>query len=251
MRSAPEAGPVQRLAADRRRFERVVLRRFGSVLTTEDAEDVVSDALLASAARCPDDARDGGRSWFTRVVLNKAEDYRRARDGRPRSARNGGNGDAAAASRRFVPFDDALELGLLPADEVGIGEQLEHEAARHDTQSTVRKALATLAPNHAAALQLRHIGRRGQRLSRRLIAEELGISLWQYESLYTSACRAFASALSEAAPTEQCATVRKAVIESDERSHARRFADAHIAGCCSCAAFDRSQPANGPAALAA
>jgi RNA polymerase sigma factor (sigma-70 family) len=250
MRSALEAGPVERLAADRRLFERVVLHRFGSTLTAEDAEDVVSEALLASAARCPDGARDGGRSWFTRVVLNRAEDYRRARDGRPRAARKGGNRDGAGTSRRFVPLD-ALEVGLLPSDEHGVGEQLEQRIARQDTQSTVRKALATLAPDHVAVLRLRHVGRRGQRISRRLIAEELGISLWQYESLYTSACRAFARAVSEAAPTEQCATTRELLSDSHERSNTRRFADAHVAACCSCAAFGRAPGARGTVTLAA
>jgi RNA polymerase sigma factor (sigma-70 family) len=187
------AGPVERLAADRRRFERIVLRRFATTLSVEDAEDIVSEALMASAARCPDGAEDGGRAWFSRVVLNKAEDYRRARDGRPRCARRGGEGHGTA--RRFVPLQEALELELLPADELTITERLEHERAREDTRAAVRRALATLEPRHAAVLERRHLGTDGERVSRRVFAEELGISLWQYESLYTRARREFAGAL--------------------------------------------------------
>ena len=236
MRAVQAAGPVERFAADRHRFERLILRRFGSTLTAEDAEDIVSEALIGSAVRCPEGALEGGSSWFARVVLNKAEDYRRARDGRPRCARSGGSGEGAGTSRRFVPLEEALEAGLLAADELTVGERLEQEVARNDTQATVRKALATLESQQAAVLKLRHLG---ERASRRAIAEELGISLWQYESLYTSARRAFAGALAEAAPTEQCVAIRKALADGDEDSHARRFADAHVAACCSCAAFAR------------
>jgi RNA polymerase sigma factor (sigma-70 family) len=192
VRAAREAGPVERFAADRRHFERVVLGRFGTTLTAEDAEDIVSDALIASAARCPEDAHDAGRAWFARVVLNRAEDYRRARDGRPRAARRG---DGAATSRRFVPLQEAIELELLPAEELTVAERLEQEMAREESRAAVRRALATLEPQHAAVLRLRHLGADGERVSRRKVADELGISLWQYESLYTRARRAFAGAL--------------------------------------------------------
>jgi RNA polymerase sigma factor (sigma-70 family) len=195
VRAAREPGPVERLAADRRNFERVVLRRFGTALTAEDAEDIVSEALIASAARCPEETRDAGRAWFTRVVLNAAEDFRRARDGRPRCMRGHGNGDGPRTSRRFVPLQDAIELELLPADEPTVAERLEQEMAREDTRAAVRRALATLEPQHAAVLKLRHLGPEGERMSRRMLADEFGISLWQYEALYTRARRAFAGAL--------------------------------------------------------
>jgi RNA polymerase sigma factor (sigma-70 family) len=201
VRAALAADPVERFAADRRRYERIVLRRFGTALSVEDAEDIVSEALIASAARCPEGAEAAGRPWFARVVLNRAEDYRRARDGRPRCARGGGSSERAGTSRRFVPLQDAIELELLPADELTVAERLEQEIAREDTRAAVRRALATLEPQHAAVLKLRHLGVRGERVSRRRLADELGISLWQYESLYTRARRAFAGALVEAGPT--------------------------------------------------
>jgi RNA polymerase sigma factor (sigma-70 family) len=251
MRTTQAAGPVERFAADRDRFERVVLRRFGTTLTAEDAEDIVSEALMASASRCPEGTADAGRSWFARVVLNKAEDYRRARDGRPRCARSGGSGEGAGTSRRFVPLQHAIELELLPADELTVGERLEQEIARDDVQATVRRAIATLEPQQAAVLKIRHLGLAGERASRRALAEELGISLWQYESLYTSARRAFAGAVAEAAPTEQCAAIRKLLTDDGHGAHARRFADAHIAACCSCAAFDRQTTQKRAQAVAA
>jgi RNA polymerase sigma factor (sigma-70 family) len=197
VRAAREAGPVERFAADRRHFERVVLGRFGTTLTAEDAEDIVSEALIASGARCPEGALDAGRAWFARVVLNKAEDFRRARDGRPRCMRDG---EGPGTARRFVPLEDAIELDLLPAEELTIAERLEQEMAREDTRAAVRRALATLEPQQAAVLKLRHLREQDDRLSRRMLADELGISLWQYESLYTRARRAFAGAL---APTDR------------------------------------------------
>ena len=70
-----------RLAAERGRYERLVLARYGGTLTREDAEDIVSEALLTVAEH-----KEGQSlfmfAWFGRVVLNRAEDFRRARDGR-------------------------------------------------------------------------------------------------------------------------------------------------------------------------
>jgi RNA polymerase sigma factor (sigma-70 family) len=205
VRAAQAAGPVERFAADRRHFELVVLHRFGTTLTAEDAEDIVSEALIASAARCPEGTQDAGRAWFARVVLNKAEDFRRARDGRPRCMRGGREGPGT--SRRFVSLQDATELELLPAEEHTIAERLEQEMAREDTRAAVRRALATLEPQQAAVLKLRHLREQDNRASRRMLADELGISLWQYESLYTRARRAFASAL---APTHHTVSIKRA-----------------------------------------
>ena len=147
MRAVQEADLVERLAADRHRFERVVLRRFGSTLTAEDAEDIVSEALIGSAVRCPEGALEGGSSWFARVVLNKAEDYRRARDGRPRCARSGGSGEGAGTSRRFVPLEEALEAGLLAADELTVGERLEQD--RKSTRLNSSHAITSRMPSSA------------------------------------------------------------------------------------------------------
>ena len=61
------ADPRVRFAAERQRYERVVLARHAGALSREDAEDVVSDAILSSALACPADAADGGRAWFSRV----------------------------------------------------------------------------------------------------------------------------------------------------------------------------------------
>src|SRR5688500_8541642 len=87
--------PLHCLAAVSDRYEQLVLAHYGSTLSLHDAEDIVSEALLRVADRIPDNA---GHAWFARVVLNRAEDFRRGREGRPRGG----------APRRFVALDENL-----------------------------------------------------------------------------------------------------------------------------------------------
>ena len=128
------------LASDRRRYEQLVASRF-STLSIQDAEDVVSDALIAVADRIPEDA---GRAWFARVVINRAEDFRRARDGRPRTG----------PGRRQVPLEAAFDR---PAP------QPEDPHDRELAHRTVHRALERLPAEQRALLSRRHLGGRGPR----------------------------------------------------------------------------------------
>jgi DNA-directed RNA polymerase specialized sigma24 family protein len=74
------------LARDRRRYERLIHRRFRGGVSWEDAEDIVSDALLRAHSKRDSEPPERGKegAWFTRIVFNQAVDFLRARDGRKR-----------------------------------------------------------------------------------------------------------------------------------------------------------------------
>jgi DNA-directed RNA polymerase specialized sigma24 family protein len=66
------AGPHEVLARDRRRYERLLLARMGTAISAEDAEDIVSEALIKAQIKMEQDPPRRGREgpWFSRIVLN-------------------------------------------------------------------------------------------------------------------------------------------------------------------------------------
>ena len=178
--------PLVRLAADRGRYEHLVLSRFRGTLSREDAEDVVSEALLRVADRIPADA---GPAWFARVVLNRAEDFRRARDGRPRTG----------AQRASVPLNgsDALGAGLTPDEDEGF----ERELAR----STVHRALNRLPHEYRTLIRRRHL----HGAPRREIASALGMTVTRYEKRHAVAWSALELIVARDEPTPRCRPVRR------------------------------------------
>jgi RNA polymerase sigma factor (sigma-70 family) len=209
--SAPAAATVSgptaallALARERTYFERVVQRRYGNTITREDAEDIVSDSLLTSGARCPSTDSDAARAWFSRVVLNRAEDFRRARDGRPRSAR-GRNASGAAVARRFLSLDGCAEVHRLPAEDQDPAATVERSFAEAQVRSSVRAALERLDPRHAQVLHLRHMANDGEGLPRQATAAALDLPVRHYERLYTAARKAFVAAMADRVGGEQVA----------------------------------------------
>lgn len=186
--------PLIRLALERARYEQLVVARFGGALSREDAEDVVSEALLAVAGRVPEDAPP---AWFARVVLNRAEDFRRARDGR-------------RTPRRFVALDDTQPA---PTPDDG---HFERELAR----GTVHRALRRLPHEHRALLRRRHLAGQG----RREIASALGLSVSQYEKRHAVAWSALVHVVAADEPTPRCRPVRRS----------RTHAEAHLVECLNC-----------------
>ena len=182
------------LAADRGRYEQLVVARFGGTLTREDAEDIVSEALLAVAGKVP---RDAGGAWFTRVVLNRAEDFRRARDGR-------------RTPRRFVALDETLPAAPPSEDD------FERELARR----TVHRALKRLPADHRALLRRRHLAG----TPRRELASALGLSVHQYEKRHAAAWGALVDVVAADEPTPRCRPVRRS----------RLHAEAHLVECLNC-----------------
>ena len=180
--------PLVRLAVDRGRYEHLVVSRFRGTLSREDAEDVVSEALLRVADGIPADA---GPAWFARVVLNRAEDFRRARDGRPRTG----------AQRAFVPLKGAdLRVdsrGLTPDEDEGF----ERELARR----TVHRALNRLPHEYRTLIRRRHL----HGAPRREIASALGMTVTQYEKRHAVAWSALELIVARDEPTPRCRPVRR------------------------------------------
>jgi DNA-directed RNA polymerase specialized sigma24 family protein len=190
----------ERFCRERAFYEQVILARLGTALTREDAQDIVSDAIIHRGAQCPPDAKAGGRPWFMRVVLNRAEDFRRARYGRPRSTRGGGRG-GAAAPRRLVSLDEigerALSSGPFMVDESAVTAAVERESDRAEAAALVGIALAALDDDLASVIRLRYLtGDEPQ--PRCTLAARLGLSIAQYEARHTRAWKAFALAVADA-----------------------------------------------------
>jgi RNA polymerase sigma factor (sigma-70 family) len=227
---ATDPGAQERFARDRRYFERVVLARLGTTLSREDAEDIVSDALIDSADRCPSDAINGGRAWFARVVLNKAEDFRRARDGRPRASRGPSvDPKRQVVSRRFISIH-ALEAAPRAASALAIDEscafaEVEEAAEREAAVHVVEGALASLPPAQAELLRLRHL--QEEPLPRSEVAARLGLSISQFETRHSAAWRALVAAVraldSTAAPEAEVAAIStlRPVVQLADRESAR------------------------------
>ncbi|MBE2315983.1 sigma-70 family RNA polymerase sigma factor [Solirubrobacter sp. CPCC 204708] len=184
---------LARLAAERGRYEQLVVTRFGGTLSREDAEDIVSDALLAVAGKVPPGA---GRAWFARVVLNRAEDFRRARDGR-------------RSPRAFVELDE--QLAATPEDD-GFDRALAHR--------TVHRALRRLPAEYGTLIRRRHL----HGASRREIATALNLSLHQYEKRHALAWGALLHLVASDEPTARCRPVRRS----------RTYAEAHLVECLNC-----------------
>jgi len=55
------SSPHEDLARERRRFERLLLARMGTTITREDAEDIVSEALLRGAVPQPEGSENARR----------------------------------------------------------------------------------------------------------------------------------------------------------------------------------------------
>lgn len=188
--------PLVRLAADRGRYEQLIVSRFGGTLSREDAEDIVSEALLHVADRIPAGA---GHSWFARVVLNRAEDFRRARDGR-------------RTARRFVALDDTL-----------VADTPDDDFERDLAHRTVHRALDRLPAEHGALLRRRHLAGAG----RREIASALGLTVTQYEKRHATAWSALVHVVANDEPTARCRRIRR------DCGHGA-LVEVHLLECLSC-----------------
>jgi len=240
-RPSPRRSPApgERFARDRRRYVRIVLRRYPRILTPEDAEDIVSEALIEDAAKVPRHAMDGGRPWFARVVLNRAEDYRRARDGRPRSQRRPAPDHEAPrhAGPRTIPMS-TLDENRLSSLFASPSTDEDDAEARERAQRTLADALERIPAEDARLLRLRFLDPPQPR-TRQAVADELGLSLTQYESRHTQAWKALVAAIAEAHPTDDCVGVRAIVVVTRRtqrmlRPIAEVVVDSHLSSCTSC-----------------
>jgi RNA polymerase sigma factor (sigma-70 family) len=221
------------LARDRVRYERLLFARMGGTITREDAEDIVSDALLKVAAKAETDAPEVGseEAWFGRVVLNQGIDFIRARDGR---RRNGSNGRPKVVSLRDLD-EDANALSATDDDPA-----LDDAAEREQAQAVVTRVMSALDPKDAELVKLRHLV--GPAASREQLATMAGLTVGEFRWRYTRAWNRFVDAVAGDAPTARCVHIRELLGDLGDGIAAPEVVaeiDAHTLDCVSCRVFAR------------
>ena len=229
------------LARDRRRYERLVHRRFHGGVSWEDAEDIVSDALLRAHSRVDSEPPEHGKesAWFTRIVFNQAVDFLRARDGRRR--------EGSRPRPGVVSLTELEEAGAeLPdaADGAGAGEAwieaLDREGEQAQARTIVARVLSRVPPKDADLIKLRHL--LGADAPREQVAAMAGLTLGEFRWRYARAWERFVDAMAAEQPTVQCQRIRL-LIGGVEAGTAEATAcaeiDAHVLACPSCQVFAR------------
>src|SRR3954454_18921404 len=217
------------LARDRQRYERLVYGRLRDSITWEDAEDIVSDALLKTQGSAGDRPVPGKEeAWFCRIVLNQGIDFLRSRDGRKR--------DGSAPRPGVVSLNQLGERGVeLPAaDDDGTtaeGDDVERKQARE----IVARVMQRLDPEDADLVKIRHLA--GPQASRRRVAEMAGLTVGEFRWRYARAWARFVEAVAVDAPTPRCHHIRELLGEVEAGAAnpaAVAGIDAHPLACASC-----------------
>jgi len=138
---------------NRQRAYRAAYRLLGN---EPDALDAVSDAFVkAFKAAGAFRGESSAKTWFYRIVVNTAFDYRRRR-------------------RRTVSLDEGDEESGVLADLIaGDGETPPEAAARAETAVKIREAIDGLGEKHRAVFVLAAV----EELSYKEISDTLGISI--------------------------------------------------------------------------
>ena len=234
-------GLHEALARDRRRYERLVYGRLRGAICWQDAEDIVSEALLRAHASADVDPPTIGteRAWFTRIVFNQGIDFLRARDGRRR--------ENARQRPDVVSLDELETVGVEMAEDVehaGNGdawlEELDVESEREQARVLVERVLARMPSKDAELIKLRHL--LGPDATRDELAAMAGLTLGEFRWRYMRAWARFVETISSEQPTERCRVIRSligAVHASDAPPGAATQIDAHVIDCLSCKVFAR------------
>ena len=227
----------EELARDRRRFERLLLARMGTSITREDAEDIVSEALLRAHRKLETDPPRRGAEgpWFARMVVNLGIDFIRARDGRPRNG---------SARPRAIALDEVAEDGPAPNEldadgPPGVAE-LADEVEREQARELVRRVMASMDPRDAELVKLKHLT--AAHATRQEIAAMAGMTLGEFRHRYARAWARFIDAVALDAPTERCHRTRQLLGELEAGTAPAEVAheiDAHCLDCASCRVFAR------------
>lgn len=224
------------LARDRRRYERLLLARMGTALSREDAEDVVSDALIRVQLKeegSDPPAAGHEQAWFARIVLNLGIDFLRARDGR----RRGGKSPRPA----LVPLSAMeREPAAEPVDDESETESIGDDVERAQTQALVTRVLSSLDPKDVELIKLRHVV--GDRVSRDQVARMAGLTVGEFRWRYTRAWRRFVDAVAMDQPTARCTHTRRllgAMHAGTAPQDVVAEVDAHTLDCVSCRVFAR------------
>jgi RNA polymerase sigma factor (sigma-70 family) len=228
------------LARDRKRYERLIYRRLYGGISWQDAEDIVSDALLrahsTAASEQPEPGKEG--AWFTRIVFNQGIDFLRARDGRKR--------EGSRARPSLVSLTDLEAAGVDVPDDVPEGDAaeawldaLDSEGERAKARTIVTRVLSRLSPKDAELIKLRHL--LGAEAPREQVAAMAGLTLGEFRWRYARAWTRFVDAMAADQPSDQCRRIRLLLgaVEAEGSSTVAAEIDAHVLGCPSCRVFAR------------
>src|SRR3954452_21594942 len=219
----PLATPTERegLARDRAALVAWLAHDFPGLLSLEDAEDLVSEALpeLASDPQLPARGRRR-RNYIRRALRRDALDELRHRYGR----------DLRDGARELLPIAEASEV-IDPA----LAPETDIEAAQAQAQhrATVERTLRRLRLDDAEVLRMKYIEERAPEE----IAAELGITRTQYERRLAGASERGRDALAGADSGPACGPVRQLLATGQRftRQEAARI-DAHLLDCLHCRA---------------
>jgi RNA polymerase sigma factor (sigma-70 family) len=213
---------LERLAEERDGLVVWLARQFADVLSVEDAEDLVADALpiLAADPRLPHSGRRR-RNYLRRALHRDALDELRRRHGR----------NLQDGAREFVPIDDA---GALTDAGPAPGSELEAAQTLAQRRATVARTLSRLRPDDAELLRLKYLEQRAPDE----IAAELGLSRSQYERRLAGASERGRDALTSAQSGPACGPVRQLLTGGTRhpRHDAARI-DIHLLDCLHCRAY--------------
>jgi RNA polymerase sigma factor (sigma-70 family) len=79
--------------------------------STKDAEDVTQETLLKIYASLPQYQHQGFKTWITRIAVNKAIDFKRARERKKELLTDEWEGLEIPAAQRDNPVEDTVLIG--------------------------------------------------------------------------------------------------------------------------------------------
>src|SRR3954447_521504 len=183
----------ERLARERDGLVAWLAEEFAHVLTLEDAEDIVSEALPALAVdpQLPPSGRRR-RSYLRSALKRDAIDELRHRYGR----------DLRDGPREVIPLENA---GTLIDSSFPPERGLEEAQAREHERQAVIRTMSRLGPRDAELLRPRYLEPR----TPAEIAAALGLSRTQYERRLARAGKHGLAALTSAESSSACGPVRE------------------------------------------
>jgi RNA polymerase sigma factor (sigma-70 family) len=241
-RSVPT--PQEQLFADRDRFQRRLVERFGGKLTWEDAEDVTAAAVSDEALTEPDGRTSVERTaWFWKVLERDAIDLlrqrglvaRQGREARPRTV-------ALVLDDDDEQADESRERLLATADDgfVEVEDAMDHAYDRGDAVRAARKGLDALSRRDRDLVRLKY----DEGLTLKQMATALDVSEQHVSKLWRSALVAFRDAVAGVgvtSPDSECGVLRLIVasreIDVVDPEGIARW-EIHLEGCTSCRVWD-------------
>jgi DNA-directed RNA polymerase specialized sigma24 family protein len=226
-------------ARDRRRYERLVYGRMRDAICWQDAEDIVSEALIRALAAVDTDPPQPGneQAWFTRIVFNGGVDFLRSRDGRRREGSRPRPDVVSLDALQTVGVELAGDVELAGSTDAWI-EALDGEADCEQARELVQRVLSCMPREDAELVKLRHL--LSEDATRDEVAAMAGLTLGEFRWRYSRAWSRFVDTISAEQPSDRCHEIRTLIGDPDATGLdvAARI-DAHVLDCPSCRVFAR------------